>query len=107
VFAIRVGGRVIEEDTVHGLLNLIYLAFIVNFTACVLLAAAGIDVLTTITAVASCMFNIGPALGSVGPAEHYEQMPAFAKWVLAGVMIAGRLEFYAILVIFTPAFWKR
>jgi len=107
VFAIRLGNQVIPENTIQSLLNLVYLAFLVNFVACLLLAATGVDVLTSITAVASTMFNVGPSLGTVGPAEHYGHLPAFTKWVLSGCMLAGRLEFYTILVILTPAFWRK
>jgi trk system potassium uptake protein TrkH len=83
------------------------LAFLVNFGSCLLLAAVGVDVLTSISAVAACMFNIGPGLGSVGPAENYGHLPALAKWVLSGCMIAGRLEFYTALVVLSPSFWRR
>lgn len=107
VFAVRVGGAVMTEPTIQSLLNLVYLAFLVNFLSCLLLAAVGVDVLTAITAVAASMFNIGPGLGDVGPAENYGHLPVLAKWVLAGCMIAGRLEFYTVLVILTPAFWRK
>jgi trk system potassium uptake protein TrkH len=98
---------VIPEGTIQSLLNLIYLAFVVNFVSCLLLAAVGIDILTSITAVAACMFNVGPGFGSVGALDNYGHLPALAKWVLAGCMIAGRLEFYTVLVILTPAFWRK
>ncbi|MFQ5877447.1 MAG: TrkH family potassium uptake protein [Acidobacteriota bacterium] len=107
VFAVRLGGQVIPEATVQSLLSLIYLAFFVNFVSCILLAAVGIDVLTTISAVAASMFNVGPALGAVGPTDSYAQLPALAKWVLTGCMIAGRLEFYTLLILLTPSFWRR
>ncbi|MCS6952038.1 MAG: TrkH family potassium uptake protein [Bryobacterales bacterium] len=107
VFAVRLGGQVVPEAAIRSLLNLVYLAFLVNFASCLLLAAAGVDVLTAISAVAACMFNIGPALGSVGPAENYGHLPDLAKWVLSGCMIAGRLEFYTALVALSPAFWRR
>lgn len=107
VFAVRLGSQVIPENTIQSLLNLVYLAFLVNFIACLLLAASGVDVLTSITAVAATMFNVGPGLGTVGPSEHYGHLPAFTKWVLSGCMLAGRLEFYTVLVILTPAFWRR
>jgi trk system potassium uptake protein TrkH len=92
---------------VQSLLNLVYLAFVVNFVSCLLLAAAGVDVLTSISATAASMFNIGPGLGGVGPQENYGHLPVLAKWVLAGDMIAGRLEFYTVIVILTPAFWRK
>ena len=57
------GGSVVPEQTIQSLLNLVYLAFVVNFVSCLLLAAMGVDVLTSIAAVAASMFNIGPGLG--------------------------------------------
>jgi trk system potassium uptake protein TrkH len=107
VFAVRLGGDVIPENVIQSLLNLIYLAFVVNFVSCLLLAAMGVDVLTSIAAVAASMFNVGPGLGEVGPLDNYGPLPALAKWVLSGCMIAGRLEFYTVLVILTPAFWRK
>jgi trk system potassium uptake protein TrkH len=107
VFAVRLREEVIPETAVQSVLNMVYLALMLNFAACLLIASTGVDVLTSITAVAACMFNIGPGLGSVGPTEHFGHLPAFAKWVLAGCMIAGRLEFYTALLLFTPAFWRR
>ena len=107
VFAVRLGDEVVPESAVQSVLNMVYLALMLNFAACLLVASTGVDVLTSITAVATCMFNIGPGLGTVGPTEHFGHLPAFAKWVLSACMVAGRLEFYTALLIFTPAFWRR
>lgn len=107
VFAIHVGREVVSESTIQSLLNLVYLAFLINFGACILLTAFGTDVFTAISAVAASMFNIGPGLGAVGPAENYAAFPALVKWTLALCMIAGRLEFYAFLVLLSRAFWQK
>ena len=107
VFAIHVGRKVVSESTIQSLLNLVYLAFLINFGACMLLTAFGTDVFTAISAVAASMFNIGPGLGAVGPAENYAAFPALVKWTLALCMIAGRLEFYAFLVLLSRAFWQK
>ncbi len=107
VFAVRLGGNVVAENTIQSLLNLVYLAFVINFVACLCLAAMGVDVLTSIAAVAASMFNIGPALGAVGPTENYGSLPDLAKCVLAVCMVAGRLEYYTVIVILTPAFWRK
>jgi trk system potassium uptake protein TrkH len=107
VFAVRLGGRVVPEEAVQSLLSLVYLALMVNFVSVLLLAMVGIDVLTSISAVTASMFNIGPGLGTVGPAENYGHLPALAKWVLTLCMIAGRLEFYTVIVILMPQFWRR
>lgn len=107
VFAVRLGDGVIPEQSVRSLLNLVYLAFVINFVACILLTATGVDVLTAISGVAATMFNIGPGLGGVGPAAHYGHLPSLAKWVLSLCMLAGRLEYYTVLVLFTAAFWRK
>jgi trk system potassium uptake protein TrkH len=107
VFPIRVGGNTVPEPAVNGLLNLVYLAWLVIFFAWLLLTALGVDILTALSAVVACVFNVGPGLGGVGPAQTYEQLPTLAKWILSLCMIAGRLEFYTLLVILTPAFWQR
>ncbi len=107
VFAVRLGGSVVPELAIQSLLNLVYLALLVDFLAVFVLAALDVDIVTAFSAVAACMFNIGPGLGLVGPTEHYGHLPALAKWVLSFCMIAGRLEFYTMLVILMPAFWRR
>jgi trk system potassium uptake protein TrkH len=85
----------------------VLLALLFNFGASLLLAASGLDLLTSFSAVAACMFSVGPGLGSVGPAENYAHVPAFAKWVLSVTMLVGRVEFYTALVLITPAFWRK
>jgi len=107
VFHVRVNGDPAPETAIQGLLNLVYLAFLVSFVACLLLTAMGVDVFTALVAVWACMFNVGPGLGEVGPTASYGHLPALAKWVLSLCMIAGRLEFYTLLMIFTAAFWRR
>lgn len=107
VFAIHLEGRAVPENTIQSLLNLVYLAFLINFACCILLTAFGVDVLTAIAAVAACMFNIGPGLGEVGPAENYAHFPAAVKWILSFCMLAGRLEYYVLLVIVTRHFWRK
>ncbi|HWQ52747.1 MAG TPA: potassium transporter TrkG [Bryobacteraceae bacterium] len=107
VFAVRLGGHVVPEDVIQSTLNIFYLAFAVNFAASLLLTATGLDLVTSISAVAASMFNVGPGLAAVGPAAHYGHLPAAAKWVLIFCMFAGRLEFYTVLVLCTPAFWRK
>ena len=107
IFAVRFGGRAIPETTIQSLLNLVYLALLINFGASICLTALGMDVLTAISSVAASMFNIGPGLGQVGPSENYGPLPALAKWILSGCMLAGRLEYYTLLVLFTRPFWRK
>ena len=107
VFTVRLGGTVTPETTIQSLLSLIYLAMVVLAVSCLLLSAQGVDLLTSIAASVACMFNIGPGFGTVGPAENYAHLPALSKWVLMVCMVAGRLEFYTLIVLLTPDFWKK
>lgn len=107
VFAVRLGGRPVPEATIQSLLSPIYLSLVVLALSALALAALGVDLFTSVTATVACMFNIGPGLGTVGPAENYAHLPALAKWILTVCMIAGRLEFYTLLVILTPDFWRK
>ena len=107
VFPVTLNDETIPEYAIQGLLNLVYLSWMMLLAGSVVLAATGVDVLTAISATVACLFNIGPGLGAVGPAGHYGQLPDLAKWTLAFCMIAGRLEFYTLLLIFTGVFWRR
>ncbi len=107
VFAIRLQGRAVNEGTVASVLNLVYLAFIINFSACLILTASGLDLVTSFSAVSAAMFNIGPGLGTVGPVDNYAHIPALSKWTLSFCMLAGRLEYYTVLVVITPMFWRK
>jgi trk system potassium uptake protein TrkH len=107
VFRVRLNGSVVSEPTISALLNLVFLAWWLLLLATLVLTATGLDILTAVSAVVACQFNIGPGLGTVGPAEHYGHLTGLAKWVLSFCMIAGRLEFYTLLVVLSAAFWRR
>ena len=68
---------------------------------------AGVDIVTSASAVASAIGNIGPGLGEVGPAGNYLGLPGPSKWLLAGLMIAGRLEIFPIVLLFTRRLWTK
>ena len=107
VFRIRAGNTVVPDHAICGLLNLVFLALLVMLAASLVLTASGVDLVTALSAVIACQFNVGPGLAGVGPAAHYGDLPVLAKWTLTVCMIAGRLEFYTFLVVLTPVFWRR
>jgi trk system potassium uptake protein TrkH len=71
------------------------------------MALLGLDIVTAFSAVAACIFNVGPGLGLVGPVENYAFIPLAGKWVLIFCMLLGRLEVYTVVVLFAPAFWQK
>ena len=107
IFRIRAGEEVLPELAITGLLNLVFLALFVMLLATLLVSATGVDLTTSVSSVIACQFNIGPGLGAVGPATNFGELAPFAKWVLSFCMIAGRLEFYTFLILFTAVFWNR
>lgn len=66
-----------------------------------------LDVLTSFTASLSMVGNIGPAFGSLGPADNYGVLPPALKFWYCFAMIAGRLELYNLLILFLPEFWRK
>lgn len=89
--------------SIMGFLGL-YIGIYVISTA--LLAAMGVDMMTSLGAVAACIGNIGPGFGSVGPAENFAHLSAAGKWLLSWCMLVGRLEIYTMIILFAPEFWK-
>jgi trk system potassium uptake protein TrkH len=67
----------------------------------------GLDIWSAFSATFSCVGNVGPAFGAMGPTENYTHVPAAGKWILSLLMMAGRLEIFTVLLLFTPGFWKR
>jgi trk system potassium uptake protein TrkH len=107
VTTIKIGGQAVPEDVMRSVLGFILLYLGLFGIACILLAAAGVDFVTAIGAVAACIGNIGPGFGAVGPAENFAQIPVMGKWLLIWCMLLGRLEVFTILILFVPEFWRK
>jgi trk system potassium uptake protein TrkH len=102
---IRVGSKIISPrvvEAVWGFFALYVGSFILMYLA---LALTGLDLMTSFSAVAACINNLGPGLGMVGP--HYADLNAAAKWILCFAMLLGRLEIFTLLVLLSPAFWRK
>ncbi len=107
VKSIKIGGKSVSEDVIRSVLGFLAL-YIGLFAVCsVLLAGMGVDFLTSITAVASSIGNIGPGFGMVGPVENYAQLPQAGKWLLVWCMLLGRLEIYTVIILLVPEFWRK
>lgn len=71
------------------------------------LTCMGIDSTNSVTIALSCASNVGPTLGlEIGPTMSWSGIPDAGKWICSTLMLMGRLEFFSVLVLFTPAFWK-
>ncbi|MBX3617691.1 TrkH family potassium uptake protein [Nitrosomonas sp.] len=72
-----------------------------------ILTLSGLDVITSFSAAVACLNNLGPGLGSIGPASTYASLSDFQIWICSFAMLLGRLEFFTVLAIFIPAFWRK
>jgi len=109
VRALRINNRVVSERIGHDVLayvTLLVLLCLVAFPATAMLEPS-LSAHGVLSAVVSCLFNIGPGLAEIGPTRTYAFMQPFTKSLLAMLMIMGRLELYAVLVLFAPSLWKR
>lgn len=103
---VKLNKRAVSEDVLRSIMGFLALYLFLFVIASAVLAAMGLDLLTALGAVASCLGNVGPGFGTVGPAENFAHLPAMAKWVLAGCMLLGRLEIYTVIILVVPEFWK-
>lgn len=107
VLPVRFNNRVVPPDVMRNVLSfMVFYAFLVAIGT-FMMALLGMDLLSAIGATLSCIGNIGPGFGTIGPTENYAHLPGFAKWFLSLLMMAGRLEIFTVLVLFAPTFWRR
>ena len=108
IFVIKYDSNNVDDKFMSSIISFIYLYIIIFFFITALLSLSGLDFVTSISAAATSISNVGPGLGTIiGPNGNFSQLPDFSKWVLSFGMILGRLELFAILVLFLPSFWQR
>ena len=89
-------------------ITFIYLYILIFFISTALLSLTGLDFVTSISAAATSISNVGPGLGDlIGPNGNFSSLSDYSKWILSLTMILGRLELFAILVLFLPSFWRK
>ncbi len=107
VIGVKLGGRVVSPEIISAMWGFVTLWLGVTCLSTLVLSACDLDVLTAFTAVLSCIGNVGPGLGSVGPAENFAHLPVVAKWCLMMCMLLGRLEVYTVVALFIPEFYRK
>ena len=108
IFNIKYEKQNIDEKFMSSIISFIYLYFIIFFIVTALLSIDGLDFITSISAAATAISNVGPGLGdTIGPNGNFSEISTNSKWILSFAMILGRLELFAILVLFIPSFWRR
>ncbi len=106
IVPLKINGEVVAPKILTHIIIFLLLYLMVFLGGAILLAGLGYDFMTSMGAVITCLSNVGPGIGKVGPVDNFGWMGDAAKIILSGLMLLGRLEIFTILVLFTPFFWK-
>ena len=107
IFVLKYDRNPIDNKFISSIISFIFMYFVIFFLITALLSLTGLDFITSISGAATSISNVGPGLGSIiGPNGNFSSLPDVSKWILTLGMILGRLELFAILVLFLPSFWR-
>ena len=107
VFPLKYNNQKISNTFIYSIITFIFLYFFIFFILAALLSLNGLDFVSAISGSATAISNVGPGLGDViGPSGNFSNLPNFSKLSLSFGMLLGRLELFAVLVLFFPSFWK-
>lgn len=107
ILPVRINKQVLPSSTVSTVLAFCFIYLVIIIISTLLMMAMGIGFEESIGCVISSIGNMGPGLGECGPAYSWSALPIAAKWLLAFLMLLGRLELFTVLLLFNPEFWKR
>ncbi len=107
VFPVRYNQHIVADEVVARVLSFVLLYFIIIFAGSTFLSISGLGYIESFSGMITCLSDVGPGLGSIGPVYNFSHLPDISKWFLSIVMLIGRLEIFTVLLIFTPVFWKR
>ncbi len=105
VIPLKLKGKTVAAPILSAVWSFFAIYIVVFFGLVLLLLMSGLDFLTSWSAALAMLNNLGPGLGTVS--SHYGEVTDFAKWVMCLAMLLGRLEIFTLLVLFTPAFWRK
>ena len=107
IFILKYNYEPVDKKFIASIISFIYMYLVIFFTITALLSLTGLDFITSISGAATSISNVGPGLGPIiGPNGNFSTLPDISKWILSIGMILGRLELFAILVLFLPSFWR-
>tara|TARA_Y100001936_G_C15819038_1_gene530685 strand:- start:169 stop:768 length:600 start_codon:yes stop_codon:yes gene_type:complete len=108
IFKIKYENNNVDEKFMASIISFIFLYIVIFFVITALLTIDELNFITAISAAATSISNVGPGLGDIiGPNGNFSELSDFSKWVLSFGMILGRLELFAVLVLFIPSFWRK
>jgi len=107
VIPVRMNNKSVAPQIITNILAFVVFYMLILIVGSAVISMMGYDLETSIGSVAATLGNIGPGIGAVGPSANYAHFPVFGKWFLSFLMLMGRLELFTVLVLFSPALWKK
>lgn len=107
IFNIKIDGNTVKKDIMYAVSGFFFLYILLLLAVSLVVASGGNNILTSFSTALVTLGNIGPGFGRIGPALNYAFYPDYIKWTLSFAMMAGRLELFTVLVLFTPLFWRK
>ena len=107
VIIAKYNNQKISDNFINSVIIFIFTFLFIFLIIAMLLSITGLDFITSLSGAASSISNVGPGLGEIiGPNGNYKEIPDISKWILSAGMLLGRLELFAVLVLFFPSFWR-
>ena len=107
IFILKYNNQKITDDYMNSVIIFIFAYLFIFILIAMLLSITGLDFLSSISGAATSISNVGPGLGEViGPNGNFKSIPEVSKWILSFGMLLGRLELFAVLILFFPSFWR-
>lgn len=107
IHPLKLGRMIVHSNIQLAILGFIFVYFMSIVLLTFVLLVTGMDFISALSAIVSCLNNAGPGLGQVGPATNYASLNDFQTWICTLAMYLGRMEIFTVLVVFNPAFWRK
>ncbi|MEZ5084367.1 MAG: potassium transporter TrkG [Bacteroidales bacterium] len=107
IIPVRFNRKVVPQEIIHLVMAFFLFYVLTFFAGTFILSLLGLDFETAVGATIASLGNIGPGIGGVGPIENYGALSGITKWITSFLMLLGRLELFTIMILFSPAFWKK
>lgn len=107
IIPVRFNEKAVDQEIISNVQAFFMIYILIFIIGALILSLSGLDFFSAIGASATCLGNVGPGLGVVGPVGNFSTLPDFDKWVLSVFMLIGRLEIFTVLVLLSPSFWKK
>jgi len=107
IFILKYNNQKITDNYMNSVIIFVFAYLFIFILTAMLLSVTGLDFLSAISGAATSISNVGPGLGEmIGPNGNFKSIPDVSKWILSFGMLLGRLELFAVLILFFPSFWR-